>query len=101
MRNPSPDVLAACCMLLSSACPDICEDDLTTMIRRKNEQEATTRPPDREETFVTTAEVSELLHCCTATLRNWEKEGKLDAIRIGRRKLYRRSSILRLMQGVS
>ena len=41
------------------------------------------------EELLTLAQVSKLLHVHPNTLRNWDKNGTLKAIRIGIRKLYR------------
>lgn len=39
--------------------------------------------------YLTLTQVSELLKVHPNTLRNWDKDGTLKAIRIGARKLYR------------
>ena len=47
--------------------------------------------PDLEETFLTVAEVAELLKLNPQTVRNWIDQGSLPAVRVGRRVRIQRS----------
>lgn len=51
--------------------------------------------------YLTLAQVSELLKVHPNTLRNWDKDGTLRAIRIGGRRLYRykKSDVLKFAEG--
>jgi excisionase family DNA binding protein len=50
--------------------------------------------------FLTLKQACELLQVHPNTLRNWDKNGTLKAIRIGERKLrrYKKSELLKLME---
>jgi excisionase family DNA binding protein len=50
--------------------------------------------------FLTLKQACELLQVHPNTLRNWDKNGTLKAIRIGERKLrrYKKSDLLKLME---
>ncbi len=50
-----------------------------------------------EETFLTVAEVAELLKLNQQTVRNWIAQGKLPALRVGRRVRIRRSDLERVL----
>ena len=49
--------------------------------------------------YLTLMEVSKLLRVHPNTLRNWDKNGQLKAVRIGTRKIrrYKRSDVLKLL----
>lgn len=51
--------------------------------------------------YLTLEQASELLQVHQNTLRNWDKDGTLKAIRIGVRKLYRykKENILKFLEG--
>ncbi|MDZ4243582.1 MAG: MerR family transcriptional regulator [Candidatus Doudnabacteria bacterium] len=51
--------------------------------------------------FLTISDVSNILNVHQNTLRNWEKEGFIDVVRIGRRRdrRYSRETIWKLLQG--
>ncbi len=52
---------------------------------------------DSEDSFLTVAEVAELLKLNEQTVRNWIDQGSLPAIRVGRRVRIRRSDFDRLI----
>ena len=49
--------------------------------------------------FITVGEAAEIIGVCSATLRNWDRSGKLKAIRnpMNRYRLYRRDDIEALL----
>jgi excisionase family DNA binding protein len=51
-----------------------------------------------DETFLTVAEVAELLKLNQQTVRNWIDQGSLPAVRVGRRVRIRRSDLERLLE---
>ncbi len=51
-----------------------------------------------EESFLTVAEVAELLKLNQQTVRNWIDQGSLPALRVGRRVRIRRSDFDRLLE---
>jgi excisionase family DNA binding protein len=51
-----------------------------------------------EETFLTVAEVAELLKLNQQTVRNWIDQGSLPAVRVGRRVRIRRSDLERMFE---
>src|SRR5437016_64717 len=51
-----------------------------------------------EETFLTVAEVAELLKLNQQTVRNWIDQGSLPALRVGRRVRIRRSDLERVLE---
>jgi excisionase family DNA binding protein len=51
-----------------------------------------------EETFLTVADVAELLKLNPQTVRNWIDQGSLPALRIGRRVRIRRSDLERVLE---
>ena len=53
---------------------------------------------DFEESFLTVAEVAELLRLNQQTVRNWIDAGSLPAVRIGRRVLIKRSDLDRIVE---
>jgi excisionase family DNA binding protein len=52
---------------------------------------------DREDSFLTVAEVAETLKLNQQTVRNWIDQGSLPALRVGRRVRIRRSDFDRLL----
>ena len=50
-----------------------------------------------EDTFLTVAEVAELLKLNQQTVRNWIDQGSLPAVRVGRRVRIRRSDLERVL----
>ncbi len=52
---------------------------------------------DREETFLTVAEVADWLKLNQQTVRNWIDQGSLPAVRVGRRVRIRRSDLERVL----
>jgi excisionase family DNA binding protein len=55
-------------------------------------------PGSTEESFLTVAEVAELLKLNQQTVRNWIEQGSLPALRVGRRVRIRRSDLDRLLE---
>lgn len=53
---------------------------------------------DFTESFLTVAEVAELLKLNQQTVRNWIDQGSLPALRVGRRVRIRRSDLERVLQ---
>lgn len=53
--------------------------------------------PDLEDSFLTVAEVAEVLKLNQQTVRNWIDQGSLPALRVGRRVRIRRSDFLRIL----
>jgi excisionase family DNA binding protein len=53
---------------------------------------------DLEESFLTVAEVAEVLKLNQQTVRNWIDQGSLPALRVGRRVRIRRSDFERLLE---
>lgn len=49
--------------------------------------------PDREETFLTVADVADWLKLNQQTVRNWIDQGRLPAVRVGRRVRIKRSDL--------
>ncbi len=54
-------------------------------------------PPDLEDSFLTVAEVAEVLKLNPQTVRNWIDQGSLPALRVGRRVRIRRSDFERIL----
>jgi excisionase family DNA binding protein len=52
---------------------------------------------DQEESFLTVAEVAELLKLNQQTVRNWIDQGSLPALRVGRRVRIKRSDLDRVL----
>jgi excisionase family DNA binding protein len=55
-------------------------------------------PSNLEESYLTVAEVAELLKLNQQTVRNWIDQGSLPALRVGRRVRIRRSDLERLLE---
>lgn len=53
--------------------------------------------PDLEDSFLTVAEVAEVLKLNQQTVRNWIDQGSLPALRVGRRVRIRRSDFNRIL----
>jgi excisionase family DNA binding protein len=53
---------------------------------------------DREETFLTVADVAEMLKLNQQTVRNWIDQGSLPALRVGRRVRIKRSDFERIIE---
>jgi excisionase family DNA binding protein len=53
--------------------------------------------PDLEDSFLTVAEVAEVLKINQQTVRNWIDQGSLPALRVGRRVRIRRSDFERIL----
>jgi excisionase family DNA binding protein len=53
--------------------------------------------PDVEESFLTVAEVAEVLKLNQQTVRNWIDQGSLPALRVGRRVRIKRSDFERIL----
>ena len=53
---------------------------------------------DLEDSFLTVAEVAEMLKLNQQTVRNWIDQGSLPALRVGRRVRIRRSDLERLLR---
>jgi excisionase family DNA binding protein len=51
-----------------------------------------------EDTFLTVAEVAEMLKLNQQTVRNWIDQGSLPALRVGRRVRIRRSDLERVLE---
>jgi excisionase family DNA binding protein len=56
------------------------------------------QPGNLEETFLTVAEVAEMLKLNQQTVRNWIDQGRLPALRVGRRVRIRRSDLERVLE---
>lgn len=54
--------------------------------------------PEPEESFLTVAEVAELLKLNQQTVRNWIDQGSLPALRVGRRVRIKRSDFERVLE---
>jgi excisionase family DNA binding protein len=55
-------------------------------------------PTESEDTFLTVADVAELLKLNQQTVRNWIDQGSLPAVRVGRRVRIRRSDFERVLE---
>jgi len=55
-------------------------------------------PEDTEDSFLTVAEVAELLKLNQQTVRNWIDAGSLPAVKVGRRVRIRRSDLDRKLE---
>jgi excisionase family DNA binding protein len=55
-------------------------------------------PPETEESFLTVAEVAEVLKLNQQTVRNWIDQGSLPAVRVGRRVRIKRSDFDRILE---
>jgi excisionase family DNA binding protein len=53
---------------------------------------------DQEDSFLTVAEVAELLKLNQQTVRNWIDQGSLPALRVGRRVRIKRSDLDRVLE---
>ena len=53
--------------------------------------------PDLEDSFLTVAEVAEVLKLNQQTVRNWIDQGSLPALRVGRRVRIKRSDFERIL----
>ena len=53
--------------------------------------------PDLGETFFTVADVAEMLKLNQQTVRNWIDQGKLPALRVGRRVRIKQSDLQRIL----
>jgi excisionase family DNA binding protein len=56
---------------------------------------------DRDESFLTVAEVADRFKVNQQTVRNWIEQGRLPAVRVGRRVRIRRSDFDRILDGGS
>lgn len=56
-----------------------------------------TDPGNSDDTFLTVAEVAELLKLNQQTVRNWIDQGSLPAVRVGRRVRIRRTDLERVL----
>jgi excisionase family DNA binding protein len=56
------------------------------------------RPPNTTDEFLTVAEVAKLLKVNPQTVRNWIDQGKLAAVRVGRRVRITRADLERVIQ---
>jgi excisionase family DNA binding protein len=54
--------------------------------------------PESDETFLTVAEVAELLKLNQQTVRNWIDQGSLPSVRVGRRVRIKRSDFDRIVE---
>jgi hypothetical protein len=64
-------------------------------IQKKATQESR---PKETETYLTQNELSEILHVSLPTIWAWDKKGITIPLRIGTRKLYRRSDIEKILK---
>ena len=84
-------------------------DELANVIRYNVEAVIDERFPDKGKStsqqtqpvdpLYTASECAELLDVTRKTLRDWEKQGRLCPVRIGRRTYYRRSDIEKALSG--
>lgn len=70
--------------MISDAVREIVQAELATLSRQT---------PAEPDDLLSRQETAELLNVRLLTLRVWERQGVLKAVRIGRRVLYRRSEI--------
>jgi excisionase family DNA binding protein len=56
---------------------------------------------DRDESFLTVADVADWFKVNQQTVRNWIDQGRLPAVRVGRRVRIRRSDFDRILEGGS
>ena len=54
-------------------------------------------PPEPEDSFLTVAEVADILKLNQQTVRNWIDQGSLPAVRVGRRVRIKRSDFERVL----
>jgi excisionase family DNA binding protein len=54
-------------------------------------------PPELEDSFLTVAEVADILKLNQQTVRNWIDQGSLPAVRVGRRVRIKRSDFERVL----
>jgi hypothetical protein len=50
-----------------------------------------------EEKYLTRTETAEFLHCSLGTLHNWRKSGQLKPFVIGKKRLYPKSTLLKIL----
>ena len=60
-----------------------------------------TNPANLDDSFLTVAEVAEMLKLNQQTVRNWIDQGSLPAVRVGRRVRIRRADLNRLLEPTS
>jgi predicted DNA-binding transcriptional regulator AlpA len=69
------------------------------IIRTKEELFLKMAIEKKEEKYFTKAEVKQFCGVCDATLWHWQKRNYLNPIRIGRRVMYKKSDIDRMLNG--
>lgn len=57
----------------------------------------TENPVKEDEVYLTRSETAEFLHCSIGTLHNWNKSGVLKPLMIGKKRLYPKSTLLKIM----
>lgn len=55
------------------------------------------KPALKEEEYLTPAQFAEILHVSLVTLWSWDKKGITQPVRIGNKKLYRRSDLEKIL----
>lgn len=55
------------------------------------------KPTPKEEEYLTPAQFAEILHVSLVTLWSWDKKGITQPVRIGNKKLYRRSDLEKIL----
>ncbi len=72
----------------------------TQLINRAKEELASLEvEKNREEAYLTKADVKHLCGICDATVWHWQKRGYLNPIRIGRKVRYKKSDIEKILTG--
>lgn len=55
------------------------------------------RSEPKEEEYLTPAQIADILHVSLVTLWSWDKKGITQPVRIGNKKLYRRSDLEKIL----
>ena len=76
-----------------SVTPEQLQNAIIEGIKSQLESLKTHFQPPRPKTYLSRAEVSKMLNVSFVTLNKWNKNGKLKAVGIGGRVLYRQSDI--------
>lgn len=73
--------------------------DLKEFLLEIMEKYSNPNPPREEETYLTTVQVKEMLHCTATTLWRWNKIGYLCFTKVGSKRCYKLSDVKRIMEG--
>lgn len=74
-------------------------DALAEFEAAKVAEAGTQLPSGDNEPLLTQSEAVELLRCTKQSLIRWRQKGYLKALRVGRRVLYRKSDLLKALEG--